>query len=72
MAYVTYSLEGDKRVVYKTLPKKAIQALIIYKRYMWTGMVQPIVGTNTFVVEATVLHNGGREHAEYQKALLRG
>jgi hypothetical protein len=66
LAYVTYSLEGDKRVVYKTLPKKTIQALIIHNRYMWASMVQPTVGTKAFVVEATVLlHKGGREHTEY-------
>jgi hypothetical protein len=31
-AFVFYSLEGDKRVVYKSLQKKSIQALIIHKK----------------------------------------
>jgi hypothetical protein len=71
MAFVAYSLEGDKRVVYKSLPKKSIQALIIHKRYVRVGMVQPTVGTKAFVLEATVLQNGGRQHAEYQNALFK-
>jgi hypothetical protein len=33
-------------------------------------MVQPTVGTKAFVVEATVLQERGREHAEYKKALF--
>jgi hypothetical protein len=54
--------------VYKTLPKETMQDLIIHKRYVQAGMVQPTAGTKTFVVEATLLHDGGREHANYQKA----
>jgi hypothetical protein len=33
-------------------------------------MVLPTVGIKAFVVEVTMLHDGGREHAEYQKALF--
>jgi hypothetical protein len=54
-AFVTYSLERDKRVV---LPKKTIQALILHKRYGEAGMDQPTVNTR-----AALLHDRGREHA---------
>ena len=69
-AFVTYPLDGDKRVVYKTIPKKTIQALILHKRYVRAGMVQPSIGTKAFVLEATFLHDGGKEHFEYRKALF--
>jgi hypothetical protein len=44
-SFVQYFLEGDKRIVYRSLPKKTIQALIIHNRYVRAGMVQPTTGT---------------------------
>ncbi len=57
-------------MVYKTLPKKTIQALILHKRYVQAGMVLPSVSTKAFVVIAALLYEGGREHAEYHKVLF--
>ncbi len=33
-------------------------------------MIQPTVGTKAFVVKTTVLHDGGREDAEYKNLLF--
>jgi uncharacterized membrane protein YbaN (DUF454 family) len=52
------------------LPKKTIQALILDKRYVQAGMVMPSISTKAFVVIAALLHDRGREHAEYHKVLF--
>lgn len=62
-SYVTSNLvPDDNRIVYATLPK-AIKAIVLHNRYTKDG-------GQTFILEATLLQDGGYPHEDYTKVIF--
>jgi hypothetical protein len=60
----------DKRIIYKSTPRSGIEALILHQCFLKSNLISGTVGADGFCIEATLLHDSGREHDTYKKALF--